>query len=329
MIASHFSLFTSLYFMKVESSGLIVRDVSGFFTVETADHGRVVCQLAGRLKQGPVESDLAAVGDRVTITIHPDGSGTIETVAERERVFSRARPAPTFRKTATDKEQVWVANPDQIVFVMATREPEPSLRKLDRFLVVAERNEIPAIICVNKIDLVSPDEAEETFQTYADIGYPLIFVSAKEGSGIEELRQCLHNKLTVLAGSSGVGKSSLLNALEPGLGLRVKAVSEATTKGMHTTRHVELFALEGGGYLVDTPGIRSLALFDMEHGELDGYFREIAPLVADCQFSDCSHTHEENCAVLRALADGRISRQRYDSYLRLREEHESLHKSAY
>jgi ribosome biogenesis GTPase len=315
--------------MKVESSGLIVRDVSGFFTVETADHGRVVCQLAGRLKQGPVESDLAAVGDRVTISIHPDGSGTIETVAERERVFSRARPAPTFRKTATDKEQVWVANPDQIVFVMATREPEPSLRKLDRFLVVAERNEIPAIICVNKIDLVSPDEAEETFLTYADIGYPLIFVSAKEGSGIEELRQTLHNKLTVLAGSSGVGKSSLLNALEPGLGLRVKAVSEATTKGMHTTRHVELFALEGGGYLVDTPGIRSLALFDMEHGELDGYFREIAPLVADCQFSDCSHTHEENCAVLRALADGRISRQRYDSYLRLREEHESLHKSAY
>ena len=315
--------------MSIEATGLIVRDVSGFFTVETAEHGRVICQLAGRLKQGRVESDLAAVGDRVTLIIHEDGSGTIETVAERERVFSRARPAPTFRKTATDKEQVWVANPDQIVFVMATRDPEPSLRKLDRFLVVAERNEIPAVICVNKIDLVSFVDAEELFQIYADIGYSLIFTSAADGVGIDELRDCLHNKLTVLAGSSGVGKSSLLNALEPGLGLRVKAVSEATTKGMHTTRHVELFALEGGGYLVDTPGIRSLALFDMEHGELDAYFREIAPLVADCRFSDCSHTHEETCAVLAAVADGRVSHHRYDSYLRLREEHENLHKSAY
>ncbi|MFW5941616.1 MAG: ribosome small subunit-dependent GTPase A, partial [Chloroflexota bacterium] len=136
-------------------------------------------------------------------------------------------------------------------------------------------------------------------------------------------------KLSVLAGSSGVGKSSLLNAMQPGLGLRVREVSEATEKGMHTTRHAELFPLEGGGYVADTPGIRGLALFDVEPQELDAYFREIAPLVPECQFSDCTHRHEPNCAVRAAVEDGTISRQRYESYLRLRDEHDALDEALY
>lgn len=309
--------------------GLVIKDQSGFFTVKTESHGEVVCQIPGRLKQEKQESDLVAAGDRVTITIHEDSIGLIESVAERQRVLSRVRPAAGTRKILTDQEQVLVANPDQVVFVLSIKQPEPSLRKLDRFLVVTERNELPAVICVNKMDLASLEEARRLFQIYERLDYPVIYTSAKRGDGLDELRDCLRDKLSVLAGSSGVGKTSLLNALQPGLGLRVKQVSQATQKGLHTTRHVELFPLETGGYVADTPGVRGLALFDLEPGELDGYFREIAPLVADCQFSDCSHTHEQNCAVLAAVSQGDISPERYESYLRLREEHETLHERAY
>lgn len=305
-----------------------MKSQSGFFTVET-EWGKYVCQIPGRLKQEKKETDLVAVGDRVKISINPDETGTIEAVAERERVLSRARPAPSGRSILSDQEQVLVANPDQVVFVFSIKKPAPSLRKLDRFLVVAEMNEIPAVICVNKIDLAAPSEAQELFVPYEEIGYPVIYASAKTGEGIEELAQALQGKISVLAGSSGVGKSTLLNAIKPGLGLRVREVSEATTKGLHTTRHAELFPLPDGGYVADTPGIRALALFDVEPQELDAYFREIAPLVAECQFSDCTHVHEPGCAVRAAVAEGLVSEARYDSYLRLREEHEALDQAAY
>ncbi|MEJ2752561.1 MAG: ribosome small subunit-dependent GTPase A, partial [Chloroflexota bacterium] len=177
----------------------------------------------------------------------------------------------------------------------------------------------------NKIDLLdSVAEAREMFRIYEDLGYEVIYTSAKLGEGIEELAGALKDKISVMTGSSGVGKSSLLNAIQPGLGLRVNEVSEATEKGLHTTRHAEMFPLDEGGYVVDTPGIRGLALFDLEPQELDAYFREIAPLVEQCRFSDCSHRHEPGCAVRAAVEAGKISEERYDSYLRLREEHELL-----
>lgn len=270
-----------------------------------------------------------AVGDEVMISLNEDGTGVIEEVAPRRTVLSRTRPSAEARKLASDQEQVLVANPDQLVFVFSIKAPSPSLRKLDRFLTVAEMNHLPAIICINKIDLDDLDSIRKRFQLYADIGYRVIYTSAKERIGLDELKTCLHDKITVFAGSSGVGKSSLLNAIQPGLDLKVNQVSEATGKGLHTTRYAELIPLEGGGYVADTPGIRGLALFDLEPSELDAYFREIAPLVADCQFSDCTHQHEPNCAVRAAVQDGRVSKQRYDSYLRLREEHEMLDKKAY
>lgn len=307
----------------------MVKSQSGFFTVETEDGRRIVCQIAGRLKKEKQDTDLVAVGDLVSIDINADGTGVIRSVAERSRVLSRARPAPDKRSLQSDQEQVWVANPDQVIFVFSIYKPRPSLRKLDRFLVVAEMNELPVVICVNKIDLAEAGEAERTFRVYEEIGYPLIYTSAKTGAGLEEFKSCLQGKISVLTGSSGVGKTSLLNAIQPGLGMRVKEVSTATEKGLHTTRHVELVSLDMGGYVGDTPGIRSLALFDLEPAELDGYFREIAPLVADCQFSDCTHRHEPNCAVRAAVEEGRVSAERYDSYLRLREEHEWLEDSAY
>lgn len=270
-----------------------------------------------------------AVGDRVTISLNDDGSGGIEDIAPRRAVLSRTRPSAEARRMAADQEQVLVANPDQLVFVFSVKNPEPSLRKLDRFLVVAEMNELPAIICINKIDLAKIEQIREKFRIYEEIGYRVIYTSAKNDAGMDELRACLPDKITVFTGSSGVGKSSLLNAIQPGLGLKVKQVSEATGKGLHTTRYAELIPLAVGGYVADTPGIRGLALFDVEPGELDAYFREIAPLVPTCQFSDCTHQHEPKCAVRAAVADGRVSRQRYESYLRLRAEHEMLDKAAY
>jgi len=307
----------------------VIKAQSGFFTVRTTDGRQIVCQIPGRLKQEKQDTALVAAGDRVTITINPDGTGLIQSVAERKAVLSRARPAPEKRSILSDQEQVLVANPDQVILVFSIRQPRPSLRKLDRFLVVAEMNELPAVICINKVDLVKPDEAEDLFAIYEKIGYPVLYTSALTGQGIDALRQHLQGKISVLTGSSGVGKSSLLNAVQPDLGLKVKEVSQATEKGLHTTRHVELVPLDMGGYVADTPGIRSLAVYDLEPGELDGYFREIEPLVAKCQFSDCTHRHEPRCAVRAAVADGRVSAERYDSYQRLREEHEILEESAY
>ncbi len=310
--------------------GRIIKALSGFFTVDTSA-GPIICQLPGRMKKERLDTDIATVGDWVTISLNEDGSGLIEFVAERQSVLSRSRPsAYNVRRLSVDREQVLVANPDQIVLVFSIKKPRPSLRKLDRFLVVAELNELPAVICVNKIDLVKNiDDARQQFQVYEDIGYEVIYTSVISAAGIDALSASLQGKISVLTGSSGVGKSSLLNAIQPGLGLSVSEVSQATEKGLHTTRHAEMFPLEIGGYVVDTPGIRGLALFDVEPEELDAYFREIAPLVVDCQFSDCTHRHEPGCMVLAALKEGRISPARYDSYLRLRDEHEQLQDRQY
>lgn len=290
----------------------------------------MLCQVRGRLKQTKRHTDLVAVGDWVEITFQQEGKGIIENVAPRRQVLSRTRPTAADRRyLAADHEQVLVANPDQMLLVFSIKQPAPSLRKLDRFLVIAEKNKLPAIVCVNKIDLGTASAAQQLFQPYQEIGYPILYTSAVRGDGLPELWACLHNKVSVLTGSSGVGKTSLLNSLQPGLGLRVKQVSQATEKGMHTTRYAELIPLTGGGYVADTPGIRSLALYDLEAGELDGYYREIAPFVSHCAFSDCSHRHEEHCAVRAAVAEGRIAPARYDSYLRLREELEALDKAVY
>lgn len=297
--------------------GLVIRAQSGFLTVKT-DAGEYVCRLRGRLKQGDSEGDIVAVGDRVTITPHEDGSGTIERVHERTSAFSRVRSG-----IKRDFRQILLANPDQIVIVFACAQPEPHLRMLDRFLVIAEKQEIGALIVANKVDLVTQKQAESIFGIYVELGYPVIYTSAHTGQGVDILRQHLKDKISVLAGPSGVGKSSLLNLIQPDLGLHVRAVSEATSKGMHTTHVRELFPLEIGGYVADTPGIRSLALWDTEPEELDGYFVEMRDRVSECKFNDCTHSHEPGCAIRAAVESGEIAPERYHSYLRLRFEDEA------
>ncbi len=299
--------------MKEElTPGLIIRSQSGFFTVQTA-HGVWTCHLRGRLKQGPRTGDIAAIGDRVQVTRQPDGTGSIESVETRTRSLVRLDPRPQ-----GVYQQVLLANPDQAVFVFACANPRPHLRMLDRFLVIAEKQGLPALIVANKVDLVGQEQAEAIFGLYPPIGYPVLYTCAKTGQGVDELRVRLTGKVSALAGPSGVGKSSLLNAVQPGLGLVVSEVSAAVGKGRHTTTVRELFPLEGGGYVADTPGMRSLALWDTEPEELDGYFPELAPLVERCQFNDCTHKSEPGCAVRAAVEAGTVHPQRYESYLRLR-----------
>lgn len=293
-------------------SGLIIRAQSGFFTVET-EAGPVVCQLRGRLKQGRRTGDLAAVGDRVRITVLEDGSGMIDEVEERKQAIVRLDPRPQ-----GEYQQVLLANTDQAVFVFACASPQPKLRMLDRFLVIAEKQGIPAVIVANKVDLVGQEMAESIFGLYTEIGYAVIYTSAETGEGIERLRSTLAGKISALAGPSGAGKSSLLNAMQPGLGLEVDEVSKALDKGKHTTVVRQLFPLAGGGYVADTPGWKSLALWDTEPEEIDGYFPELRERVPYCQFSDCTHIHEPGCAVLAALEQGEVHPERYESYLRLR-----------
>ncbi len=293
--------------------GLIVRSQSGFYTVETEVGKEVVCKLRGRLKQVAREGDLAAIGDWVRVTILDDQRGMIEEIEPRQRMIARMAPTP-----GGDYQQIIIANPDQAIFVFASAEPKPRLRMLDRFLVISEKQEIPAIIVANKIDLVGIKEAQSIFEHYRPIGYPVIYTSAKTGQGVDTLHQHLTGVVSVMTGPSGAGKSSLLNRIQPGLGLEVKQVSQATGKGRHATVASAMFKLIGGGYVADTPGIKALALWDIEPEELDGYFPEIKPLVRDCQFNDCTHLHEPGCAVQRGVERGLIHPERYLSYARLR-----------
>lgn len=292
-------------------SGLIIKAQSGIFDVDIGDQV-ISAKLRGRLTQGPMESDAAALGDRVRLRLLEDGKGAIEEIEPRVRVLSR--PAPG----RPDIEQVLVANPDQAVFVFSCAEPDPNFRMLDRFLVIAEREEIPAIICANKIDLVVLRSAKAEFGLYEDLGYVVIYTSATKGKGIRKLAKVLQGKLTVLAGPSGVGKSSLLNAIQPGLGLRTKSVSDWSGKGKHTTVVPELIPLEISGYVADTPGVKAFGIWDIEPDEVDAYFPEMRDLVSECAFSDCTHMHEPDCAILAAVEQGEIAPERYDSYLRIR-----------
>lgn len=277
--------------------------------------------------------DPVAIGDRVRFVDAGEGRGMIPLASTNSkeasgmivevlpRVSKLSRPAPVPGQRVF--EQVIVSNVDLVVPVVSVANPTPKWGLLDRYLVSAEAAELPSLIVINKLDLEwkNPDFNEE-IEIYRRIGYPATLVSAATGEGIEELKQQLQGKLSVLVGKSGVGKTSLLNAIQPGLGLRVKAVSNGEIgKGRHTTTHLEMFELDFGGALVDTPGIREFGLWDVAADELASLFPEMADYVGQCKFGlSCRHDQEPGCAIRKGVMAGAISPYRYQSYMRLREE---------
>ncbi len=307
--------------MNKQYAGLIIKAQSGFFTVH-CEAGRIECRLRGQLNHKRLNTDLATIGDKVIIELLEDGTGIIKKVCDRNRVLARRPPSNTSvnkpRYKDHEIQQVLIANPDQAIFVFSCQDPTPNLGMLDRFLVIAAANEIPAIICANKVDLVGTKNAGSIFGLYQDIGYRVLYTSTVDKQGIQELKTMLPGQISVLAGPSGVGKSTLLNTIKPNLGLRVSEISNSNSTGRHTTVYPQLIQINDQGWVADTPGLQTLDFFDIEPEELDGYFVEIAPLVSKCAFSNCTHTHEPNCAVVTAVNRGQISEIRYNSLLQMR-----------
>ena len=277
--------------------GRVIKAYNSFFYVET-EGALVTCKLRGKFKkrQGVYPGDL------VDVRLLPDGTGVVERLLPRESLMRRPL----------------VANVDQVVLTFAAAQPDPHPLLVSRFLVLAEWSGLSRIlVCVNKSDL--PPAAEESFKVSEAAGYQVLHVSAQTGAGVDALRRELANHITCFAGPSGVGKSSLLNAIEPGLSLQTGHVSEKIKRGRHTTRVAELLPF-AGGYIVDTPGFSSMELDGIDEQLLPSYFPEFRPYLGHCRFSPCSHSHEPDCAVKEAVVTGNIPQERYDAYLSILEE---------
>jgi len=299
--------------MSETMEGLVVRSTAGFVDI-LADGELVQARIRGRLKNRPRTTDLCVIGDRVRVSRPDEHSYVVDEVLPRHSRFSRRQPG-----RGPSKEDVLVANLDQLLITFCYGRPEMKTRLLDRFLVIAEHQQIQPVIVMNKADLEEP--GGRAWQApYEAVGYPILTVSAATGEGMDILAEALHGKISAFVGPSGVGKSSLINHILPGLDLGIAEVSDHHGKGRHTTRVATLHALSAGGFLADTPGIRELGTWALPIEHLDQCFPELDPYRAQCSFRMCSHTHEPRCAVTQALNEGQIDPERYESYVRLRDE---------
>jgi ribosome biogenesis GTPase len=317
--------------------GVVIGGTGGVWRVRTIDGQVVDASLRGRLKKadagrrgdGSLRRDTIAaaesalklaVGDDVQLERGSRGDAwAIGEILPRRSALARRAPG------GGQGERIVAANVDQVIVMFAAAKPEPHLRMLDRFLVIAEGNGLAARVVINKIDLVGEEQARRCFEIYERAGYPVHMTSVRNESGLQSVHAMLAGRRSVLTGPSGVGKSSLLNAIFPGAGLRVGAISESVNKGRHTTVGAALLPLPGAddGYVIDTPGLREVGLWALPARELDDCFPELRALGDDCRFADCRHVAEPGCAVREAVENGAVSAERYDSYRRLLEELEA------
>lgn len=322
-------------------TGTVFKKTIGTYTVKSGDDV-ITCTISSKLRKKLIypEADASsrrqsvdkvediemvdpvAVGDEVSFRDSGDQTGMIVEVLPRRTKLSRRavlHGADKPQEKNITREQLIVTNVDQMIAVVSAKRPKPSWRLVDRYLADSELLEMPIVICITKMDLID-DENEfcSQLQVYADIGYELLYTSAMNGLGMDKLQVILRNKTSVLMGKSGVGKTTLLNTLEPGLGLAVQEVSDRVNKGRHTTTHLEMFPLRSGGFVVDTPGMREFAPWLEEEVHTAWLFREMRPYIGKCRFgTDCTHSHEPGCAVKDAVEAGTVTERRYDSYLRI------------
>ena len=299
--------------MAETMQGLVVRSTAGFVDVRI-DGDVVQARIRGRLKNTPRTTDLCVIGDQVMVSQPDERSFVVVEVLPRATRFSRRQPGRGPRK-----EDVLVANLDQLMITFCHGRPALNIRLLDRFLVIAEHQHIQPVIVMNKADLREPGD-QSWQRAYESIGYPVLTVSAGTGDGMGALTAALRGKISAFVGPSGVGKSSLINRILPDLDLSIASVSDHHGKGRHTTRVASLYALPEGGFLADTPGIRELGTWALPIEHLDQCFPELSAYRERCAFRSCSHTHEPQCAVVDAVNAGDVDRERYESYVRLREE---------
>ena len=292
-------------------TGTVLRAQGGTYEVETEERGTVEAGLRGRMKRDGRSGDRVVVGDVVELEETGDG-WAIRDVRERRTELVRRAPGKAPRAKTI------VANVDQVLVVFSVASPSPHLRMVDRFLVICESSGLDPLIVANKTDLLGEEAARALFRPYEEAGYRVLHTAARAGIGIDALREALCGRISALTGPSGVGKSSLLNAVQPGLALRVGSVSEAVGKGKHTTVNAQLVPLECGGYVADTPGLREVGLWGVDPAELDGYFPEFRPFLGTCRYGNsCTHTHEPGCAVRGAVERGEVHPGRYESYRRI------------
>jgi ribosome biogenesis GTPase / thiamine phosphate phosphatase len=293
----------------VTFNGIVLWAAGGIYRTLLDSGIEVEASIRGRLKMEQRTGDRVVAGDRVYVESHDDGAPSIEAVAERKSEIARRAPGEGSRRA-----KVLVANVDQVAIIIAAAKPDPKLRMLDRMLVLAEANEIPIVIIVNKIELVDFDAVKSTFADYERAGYELMFISVKEQIDLERVHERVRGRETVLTGPSGVGKSTLMNFLIPEAHMRTREVSEAIMKGQHTTVGAQLIHMPDGGFIVDTPGMREVGMWEINPEGLDVCFPDFRPFLGDCRFSTCTHIHEPGCAVKGAVEAGELSAPRYESY---------------
>lgn len=305
--------------------GIVTKSTGSWYTVVTEDEQQWECRIIGKFRmQGIKSTNPIAVGDKVEIDVEDADrkQGLVVKLYDRENYIIRKSI------NLSKQTQILAANIDQAFLVVTFAKPRTSFGFIDRFLVSAEAYHIPTVLVFNKIDIYDEEDlayVSEVKEMYQSIGYPVLFISALIGEGVDELRRQCFNKTSLFSGHSGVGKSTLVNKLIPGIDLRTSEISDASSKGVHTTTFAEMYKIPEGGYIIDSPGIRELGIVDLDKDEISHYFPEMRAMMKDCKFNNCSHTNEPECAIKKGVDENKISLIRYESYLSILADEDNRH----